>query len=176
MLLSYLALTPAKVDKVLRHVWLTAQMHVEVRGQHMVSPKPFVVRLARCGTGDTVGAGQRHGARLVDRIMKTVAAHGGVGGTEQRVLHKRGLGIAELLQACGHACSTRYQPHLRIALPVLVFEPFAQIHQTAAFSVYRQPSGGVRLQGCSHSRIGGELRAKMFWEAATQPDGVNIGR
>src|SRR5215813_9359448 len=100
---SRLALTPAEVDKVLRHVWLTAQMHVEVRGQHVVSPKSLVVRLARCGTGDAVGAGQRHGARLVDRIVKTVAPHGGVGGTEQCVLHKRGLGIAELLQPCGHA-------------------------------------------------------------------------
>jgi hypothetical protein len=108
--------------------------------------------------------------------MKTVAPHGGVGGTEQSILHKRGLGIAELLQACGHACPTWYQPHLRIALPVLVFKPFAQIHQTAAFGVYRQSSGGVRLQGCPHSCIGCELRAKMFWEAATKPDGVSVGR
>src|SRR5262249_38951583 len=150
-------------------------MHVEVRCQHTISPKPFVVRLARRGTGDTVGAGQWHGARLVDRIMKTVATHGGVGGTEQRVLYKRGLGIAELLQACGHACPPRYQPHLWKALPMLVFEPFAEIHQTAAFGVYRQPSGSVRLQGSSHPHIGCELRAKVFWEAATEPDGVNIG-
>src|SRR4029434_3072337 len=139
----------------------------------MVSPKPFVVRLARCGTRDTVGAGQWRGARLVNRIMKTVAPYGGAGGTEYRVLHKRGLGVAELLQACGHACPARYEPHLRIALPMLVFEPFAQIHQTAAFGVYRQPAGGVRLQGSSHTRIGRELHAKMFWEAATKPDGIN---
>src|SRR5262245_60784430 len=138
----------------------------------MVSPKPFVVRLARCGTGDTVGAGRRHSARLVDRVMKTVATHGGIGGTEYCVLHKRGLGMAVLLQSCGHACPPRYEPHLRIALPVLVFEPFAQIHQTAALGVYRQPSGGVCLQGCLHCRIGRELRTKMFWEATTEPDGV----
>src|SRR5215467_12607545 len=99
--------------------------------------------------------------------MKTVAPYGGVGWTEQCVSHKRGLGIAELLQACGHACPPRYQPHLRIALPVLVFEPLAQIHQTAAFGIDRESAGGVGLQGRPHSRIGCELRAKMFWKAAT---------
>src|SRR5262249_31779456 len=123
-----------------------------------------------------VGAGQRRGARLVDRIMKTVAAHGSISGTEQRVLYKRGLGIAELLQACGHACPPRYQPHLRIALPVLVFEPLAQIHQTAAFGIDWESAGSMRLQGRPHSRIGCELRAKMFWKAAAEPDSVNVRR
>src|SRR5262249_21666129 len=99
---SCLTLTSAGVDKVLRPVWLTGQMDVEVRGQYRLSPKPFVVRLARGGTGDAVGAGQWRVARLVDRIVKTVAAHGGIGRTEQCVLHKCGLGIAELLQPCGH--------------------------------------------------------------------------
>src|SRR5215470_10511124 len=108
--------------------------------------------------------------------MKTVAPHSGIGRTEQCVSHKRGLGVAELLQPCGHACPPRYQPHLWIALPVLVFEPLAQIHQTAAFGIDRESTGGVYLQGRAHSRIGCEPRAKMFWEAATKPDGVNVGR
>jgi hypothetical protein len=108
--------------------------------------------------------------------MKTVAPHGSVGRAEQCVSHKRGLGIAELLQAGGHACPPWYQPHLRIALPVLVFEPLAQIHQTAAFGIDGESTGGLSLQGRPHSRIGCELRAKMFWEAATEPDGVNVAR
>ena len=136
-------LTPAEVDKVLCHVWLAAQMHVEVRGQYMVSPKPLVVRFTRGGTGDAVGAGQWGAARLVDRVMKTVATHRGAGGTEQRVLQKRRLGIAELLQPFGHACTTRHEPHLWIALPVLIFEPLAQIHQAATFGIHREPPGGV---------------------------------
>jgi hypothetical protein len=105
--------------------------------------------------------------------VKTVATHGRAGRTEQGVLQKGGLGIAELLQPAGHACPARYEPHLRIALSVLVFEPLAEIHQAAAFGVYWQSPCGMRLQGRAHACIGSKLRAKMFWEATAEPDGID---
>ena len=146
-------------------------MHVEVRGQHMVSPKPLVVRFTRGGTGDAVGAGQGGAARLVDRVVKTVTTHRGAGGPEQRVLQKRRLGIAELLQPFGHACTARNEPHLRIALPVLIFEPLAEVHQAATFGVQWEPLGGVGPESLRLDRLvqrvrGGGVREVIL---ATNP-------
>jgi hypothetical protein len=89
--------TTAEIDKVPGHLRLTAQVDMEVGGQHMREIKTFRLRLASTGTGDAIGAGRQGGVRLIDRIVKTVPMYSGAGGAKQGVLQKSRLGIAKLL-------------------------------------------------------------------------------
>ena len=113
----------AKVDKILRHLWLTAEMDVQVCGQHILGPEPLQVHFAGGRAGDAIGTVRRWAARLIERVVKAVSAYRRPGRAEWRVLQKRRLSVAKLLQALGHAGATGNEPGLGMALPVLIDEP-----------------------------------------------------
>ena len=116
----------------------------------MVSPKPLVVRLARGGTGDTVGAGQGSGARLVDRIMKTVATHRGVGRDRAACLAQTWPRHSQIVASVWSCVSPPGSAPPADSVARAGLRAIRMIHQTATFSVDRQPRAAC---ACKAARI-----------------------